>query len=430
MGWDASHVSLEGAAPSGPTHRDSTPATPARRIGQAVMRVKVVCFNPQEALTHIQNTRIVRPSNAMTVGERFRFMGNCLGVPSNFEQDLPAIRDAVRNNRLLTMEIEFSLRCNFSCPYCYVPKADSFQDELTLDEIRDVVVQAQDMGARKIIILGGEPTIYPDLKIIVGFIRDRGLQVELFTNGTGIDDELAAFFFANQVRVVLKMNTFDSELQDRLSGKKGAFAAIHSALEALRKAGYPADGAFLAVSTVICAPNIDELPRLWRWLRDQNIVPYFEMITPQANAVDNQWLFVEPRRVHRLFEELAEIDRNEYNSRWDPQPPLVGNRCLRHMFSCLVTSKGLVMPCVGINVPLGNIREQRLADIVGQSQIIKDLKNHRQTIKGPCRECEKAEQCYGCRGAAFQITGDYLASDPLCWHNCSNSDTNEYGEQK
>ena len=78
------------------------------------------------------------------------------------------------------------------------------------------------------------------------------------------------------------------------------------------------------------------------------------------------------------------------------------------------------MPCVGINVPLGNIREQRLADIVGQSQIIKDLKNHRQTIKGPCRECDKAEQCYGCRGAAFQMTGDYLASDPLCWHNCSN----------
>jgi radical SAM protein with 4Fe4S-binding SPASM domain len=348
-------------------------------------------------------------------------MGNCLSVPSNFEQNLPAIRDAVRNNRLLTMEIECSLRCNFNCPYCYVPKADTLRDELTIDEIRDVIAQAQEMGARKIIILGGEPTLYPDLATIIDYIRSRGLEVELFTNGTGIDDELAAFFFDNQVRVVLKMNTFDPDLQDRLSGKKGAHVVIHSALEALRKAGYTGKEAFLAVSTVICAPNIDELPRLWRWLRDQNIVPYFEMITPQASAVENQWLFVEPRRVHRLFSELAEIDRNHYNGRWDPQPPLVGNRCLRHLFSCLVTSKGMVMPCVGINVPMGNIREQRLADIVKQSQIIKDLKNHRQTIKGPCRECDKAEQCYGCRGAAFQMTGDYLASDPLCWHNCSNN---------
>ena len=348
-------------------------------------------------------------------------MGNCSVVPSNFEQDLPAIRDAVENNHLLTMEIEFSLRCNFNCPYCYVPRTESCRDELTLEEIQDVISQAQEMGARKIIILGGEPTIYPELATIVEFIRSKGLQVEMFTNGTGIDDELAAFLHASQVRVVLKMNTFDPGLQDRLSGKKGAHAVIHSALKALRKAGYPSEQAFLAVSTVICAPNIEELPRFWRWLRNQNIVPYFEMITPQANAVNNQWLFVDPLRVYRLFEELAEIDRRDYNGCWDPQPPLVGNRCLRHLFSCLVTSKGEVMPCVGINVSLGNVREYKLKDIVEKSKIIKDLKNHRQTIKGPCRTCEKAEQCYGCRGAAFQITGDYLASDPLCWHNCSKS---------
>jgi radical SAM protein with 4Fe4S-binding SPASM domain len=357
-------------------------------------------------------------------------MGNCFSVPSNFEQDLPAIRDAVQNNRLLTMEIEFSLRCNFNCPYCYVPKADAFQDELELGEIRDVITQAQEMGARKIIILGGEPTIYPDLVAIIEFISARGLQVELFTNGTGLDQELTAFLFANKVRVVLKMNTFDPELQDRLSGKKGAHAVIRSALEALRNAGYPDTEAFLAVSTVICAPNIDELPRLWRWLRDQNIVPYFEMITPQANALNNQWLFVDPLRVHRLFKDLAEIDRRYYSGRWDPQPPLVGNRCLRHLFSCLVTSKGMVTPCVGINVPLGNIRRQKLKDIIGQSQLINDLKNYRQTIKGPCRQCAKAEQCYGCRGAAFQMTGDYLASDPLCWHNIPICDSDRRMESK
>ncbi|WP_035240507.1 radical SAM/SPASM domain-containing protein [Desulfobacter vibrioformis] len=48
------------------------------------------------------------------------------------------------------------------------------------------------------------------------------------------------------------------------------------------------------------------------------------------------------------------------------------------------------------------------------------LKNHRQTIKGFCRTCEKSDTCYGCRGAAFQVTGDLLASDPLCWRNPDN----------
>ena len=351
-------------------------------------------------------------------------MGNCSSLPPNFEQDMPAIMEAVQNNRLLTMEIELSLRCNFSCPYCYVPKPDYFRDELSLEEIRDAILQGKALGARKIIILGGEPTIYPQLKELIQFIRNEGLEVELFTNGTGVDDTLARFFHNHAVRVVLKMNTFNPELQDRMSGKKGAYDIIQTALKNLKEAGYPSKEAFLAVSTVICAPNIDELPRLWRWLRDQNIAPYFEMITPQANALDNQWLFVDSLRVYELFKELAQIDRDQYNEHWEPQPPLVGNRCLRHMFSCLVTSKGDVTPCVGINVPLGNIREDRLETIIARSELIKELKNHRQTIKGPCHSCDKAEQCYGCRGAAYQMTGDYLASDPLCWKNCQNSGSN------
>lgn len=36
------------------------------------------------------------------------------------------------------------------------------------------------------------------------------------------------------------------------------------------------------------------------------------------------------------------------------------------------------------------------------------------TIKGPCNSCDMTDGCYGCRGAAYQLTGDYLASDPLC----------------
>ncbi len=345
-------------------------------------------------------------------------MGNCSSFPPNFEQDMPAIMDAVNSGRLLTMEIEFSLRCNFKCPYCYVPQPDYFEDELTGHEIRDVILQAKALGARKIVILGGEPTLYPQIKETIQFITGQDLAVELFTNGSGVDPSLAQFFHTQGVRVVLKMNSFDAELQDKISGKKGAYGIIQKALNNLQDAGYPSDDAFLAVSTVICAPNIDELPRLWRWLRDRQIAPYFEMITPQANALDNQWLFVDSERVHTLFKALAEIDRQHYGLDWDPQPPLVGNRCLRHLFSCLVSSKGDVMPCVGINLPLGNIREDALKEILSRSRLLKDLKNYRQTIKGPCGNCDKATQCYGCRGAAYQMTGDYLASDPLCWKNC------------
>ncbi|WP_246805167.1 radical SAM protein [Desulfosarcina cetonica] len=78
-----------------------------------------------------------------------------------FEVDGDAIARAASEKRLLTMEIEFSLRCNFRCPYCYVPTQRELDTELTPEEIRDVLVQARDLGARRIIILGGEPVSIP-----------------------------------------------------------------------------------------------------------------------------------------------------------------------------------------------------------------------------------------------------------------------------
>ncbi len=336
---------------------------------------------------------------------------------SEFEFSRREIEEAAENDRLLSMEIEFSRRCNFRCIYCYVPKDVRVENELTPEQIRDAILQAKELGAKKIIILGGEPTIYTGLSEMIEFIRRQDLVAELFTNGSGITSEFAAFLLNEKVRVILKFNTFDEALQDELSGFKGASAIINTAFENLRQAGYPSGEGFLGVSTVICRQNLGELPGLWAWLRDRKIVPYFEIITPQENAKHNGSLQVASQELEQLFARLSEIDRTRYGRIWKPQPPLVGHKCMRHRFSCLVTSTGDVMPCVGVTIPIGNIKNQRLARIIRNSEVIQNLKNYRNTIKGPCRTCEKAYECYGCRGAAYQLTGDYLASDPMCWKN-------------
>jgi radical SAM protein with 4Fe4S-binding SPASM domain len=111
------------------------------------------------------------------------------------------------------------------------------------------------------------------------------------------------------------------------------------------------------------------------------------------------------------------MDRERFGRDWEPQPPLVGNKCMRHQVSCVVTATGDVTPCVGVTIALDNIRNNKLAHILKHSEVINNLKNYRNMIKGVCRTCEKAEECYGCRGAAYQMTGDYLASDPTCWRN-------------
>lgn len=328
---------------------------------------------------------------------------------------LEEIRAAAAEGRLLTMEIEFSQLCNFQCPYCYLdfrPK-----EELSSEEARDVIRQAKELGAQKIIVLGGEPMIHPTIMEELRYIDRLGLGIEVFSNGSDITAERAQQLADLNAKVVLKMNTMDPDKQDRLCGIPDAHRIIRKAFDNLKAAGYGEGGKPMAVSSVIASENFDELIPMWRWLRDQQIDPYYEMITPQGSATSNEWLYIDPKKIEKLFRDIAEIDRTEYGREWEIQPPLVGDVCLRHQFSCYVNAFGDVMPCVGVNLPVGNIRQKPLKEILHESEVMQDLKNHRETIKGPCGTCERSESCYGCRGAAYQTTGDYLGSDPLCWYN-------------
>lgn len=328
------------------------------------------------------------------------------------------IEDARTSGRLLSMELELSRACNLRCIYCYADSGTPLDDELGQQEILGVVDQAAALGAKRIIVLGGgEPLAYPDLLPILRHIRRRGAAIDLFTNGTLITAELAQEFARLGVCPVIKMNSMREDVQDLLADKPGAFRNIRQGLMHLKNAGYPAYGLPLGVQTVICRQNFEELPRMWSWIREQNMVPYFETITLQGRARRHPELLVSPEKIHTLFKQLSALDRDQFGIEWEPHPPVAGLTCMRHFYTCTITVQGDVIPCPGVDIAVGNIRTTGLADILRQSTVIRNLRNIRETIKGACLNCELHHSCYGCRGMAYQYTGDYLAADPLCWKN-------------
>jgi sulfatase maturation enzyme AslB (radical SAM superfamily) len=140
--------------------------------------------------------------------------------------------------RLLSMELEFNKSCNLRCLYCYASDHTVQRDELSREEFFDLITQAKELGARKMIVLGGEPMLYPHIMEMIRFIRGLDMDVELFTNGTNITREKAQELYEAGVRVVLKMNTFDEKVRDTLSGRRRLYQ-IHEAFNNLRQAGYP-----------------------------------------------------------------------------------------------------------------------------------------------------------------------------------------------
>lgn len=326
------------------------------------------------------------------------------------------VEAARRDKTLLTLELELSRICNINCIYCYAEAGKALPNELTREEIFDVIDQAAELGARRIIVLGGgEPLMHPLVMDAMRRIHSLGVDIDLFTNGMLLTKAMADECFSMRVSPVIKCNSLKDDVQDFLAGQDGASRAIRRGLSLLMEAGWPSEDLPLGVQSVICRQNIDELPAMWIWARDLGLTPYFEMITLQGRAKEHPELAVSIEEQQALFEELARIDKTRYDIHWEPHPPIAGLTCQRHSYTCTVTSTGGVVPCPGVHIPIGDVRKDRLRDILAQSPVIDDLRNLKDRIKDECRDCDLACSCYGCRGMAYQATGDYLAADPLCW---------------
>ncbi|RPI06368.1 MAG: radical SAM protein [Zetaproteobacteria bacterium] len=317
---------------------------------------------------------------------------------------------------LLSLELEFTRTCNLRCTYCYASAGDALERELSLDELVGTIEQARGLGARRIILLGGgEPLLFPAVTEVVRHIDALGMSQAIFTNGICITPDLARFLFEHRVTVAVKQNSFLPAVQDALAGVAGAHAGIQRGLRHLMEAGYPDRDHPLCIQSVICRPNRDEIAAMWIWARERGITPYFEALTEQGRVRDHPELALFAEELQQVFQELSDVDRGLFGATWTAKPPIAGFTCRRHLYSCLVNSQGFVQPCPGVEISVGNIREKPLSVILRESRVIRDLRRVYRTIASECRACEFAGGCYGCRGNAFQATGDFLAADPGCW---------------
>jgi radical SAM protein with 4Fe4S-binding SPASM domain len=327
-----------------------------------------------------------------------------------------AIAECLAREGLLSLELEFTRKCDLRCTYCYASAGEALAGELSLDEIIAVIEQAQRLGAQRIVLLGGgEPLLFPALKEVIQQIHALGLSQALFTNGMRLTTEFCRFLRDHRVAVAVKHNSFLPAVQDALAGVVGAHGRIQRALRLLMESGYPDGDHPLCIQSVICRANRDEITAMWVWARERGITPYFEVLTEQGRVKQHPNLTLGPEEIRTVFESLSSIDRERFDINWTPRPPVAAFTCRRHLYSCMVTSQGHVQPCPGVDLSVGNVREKPLGAILRESRVIRDLRGVYQHIDPACQACRFAGACYGCRGNAYQVAGSYLAADPGCW---------------
>ena len=85
----------------------------------------------------------------------------------------------------VSINLDLTSACNFACPHCVDAGIINTGKYLELETVKQTVDTLREKGLLSIILLGGgEPTLHKDFGEIVRYIKLKGLQLGIVTNGS------------------------------------------------------------------------------------------------------------------------------------------------------------------------------------------------------------------------------------------------------
>ncbi|MEP6857447.1 MAG: radical SAM protein, partial [Gemmatimonadales bacterium] len=132
------------------------------------------------------------------------------------------------------LRISVTDRCNFRCLYCmplagleWLPKSGI----LSYEEIARVVSELAPLGLRRLRITGGEPTLRPDLGVLIGMLRaiPEIEDISLSTNGVRLPALAQTFVRAGLNRVNMSADSLRPDRIKAISRRNVDFDPIAAA---------------------------------------------------------------------------------------------------------------------------------------------------------------------------------------------------------
>lgn len=153
-----------------------------------------------------------------------------------------------------TISIELTKYCNLSCAYCYACATNNPNAQIIdINKLCSFFSVFKENGGRRILLTGGEICLVKELKAVITFAKECGLLVDLFSNGTLIDDDKASFISKNVNLINISLDG-PEEHHDLYRGVPGSYKKTLQALEYLR-----AYGAHVALQCMVTPYNFDQI---------------------------------------------------------------------------------------------------------------------------------------------------------------------------
>jgi MoaA/NifB/PqqE/SkfB family radical SAM enzyme len=287
-----------------------------------------------------------------------------------------------RGESIAIIRVEYSYLCNFSCEHCCaepfmdhkftkVQKAADKRPRMTIEDVKTLSRQADEIGLARFVITGGEPLVMKDFDEVVAAIDPDKHYIISDSNGWFLDDARAKHIKSIGVdKIQMSLDSSIPEEHDHFRRKPGSFARVMKGIDACQDAGL-----HLILSTCLTKgrAKTKEFLDLCELAKKRGIGLYVTYAKPVGAYLGNTDCLI--------TKEDADIVRDlekEYPV-FTHMTPSYGMYlgCITVKGIVTVTSTGEVEPCPYIHVSIGNFMHEHLRDILDRGMRIRQFGEHR-----------------------------------------------------
>lgn len=305
-------------------------------------------------------------------------------------------------NKILDI-VWFELRkaCNLSCKHCYNasnPYAEKNLEVLTLDEWKDIVEQLIEFQPKTIVLIGGEPLLFKELRELICYIKEKipDSNLVVYSNLTILSEKTIELFKENDIKVVTSIYSNSSETHDTITQQSGSFFKTVEGIKKLTGVGVS-----VKANTVAMRINETEIEETKRYIYDiTGKKPKVDIVRNVSSQLDE----LVPHNIQdkRLISDimcLGAITSERYKRNKYANPCWYG----KINISC----DGYVNPCIMYQEveSESNIRKRTLNEILNNS-IMKYWRLSKDKIQ-VCNMCEYRYLCTDCRPLAKDLYSRY-----------------------
>jgi MoaA/NifB/PqqE/SkfB family radical SAM enzyme len=319
------------------------------------------------------------------------------------------LEDFLRGYRIspVTIDMGIAKSCNIHCVYCYGIKQGKSSEYIPLDRLLMLADDARDCGVRSIAIIGdGEPTMNKGLYPFVEALKKNGVQSAVATNGLLLNEYQIECLVSTCTWV--RFNISGVSNYDWVMGApKGSLAKFEDiVLTAVQYASLY--GCTIGLQMVLIPECFEEIIPLAKkaveWGVDYLVIKQF------SDGGEGM-----PMHLHTDYDKAREAlhtaegmsnEKTKIIPKWNALSDTVAitrdkhwgfDRCIDLPFLFQISGNGECYPCGYLfgnpEYCYGNVREQRLADILKSErywEIVDKVGNTplEQLCKGQCRHCE------------------------------------------